>query len=312
MQYVIGIDGGGTKTEAVLMDANGAVLATVTGKATNPHALGYEQALRNLCELFEEVLRLPKAAPEACIAIVLGMAGVSTAEERDKVTDVFLPFIRSRGVQAVLRISHDAEIGLMATLGKQEGVVAISGTGSIVYGVTPEGNSLRVGGWGHLLGDEGSGYSVGLQSLQAVMRSYDGVYGSTLMTDLIKETHGFRSITELKPYIYTSANDKQHIAAFARFCVAAAEQEDEIALTILERSAMELAAQTITLIGKHDAFAAGDLVVSGSMFTHSYHYNKFYGQLLLEACPLISIHRAKNNPAVGAAMLALSTGGYRI
>jgi N-acetylglucosamine kinase-like BadF-type ATPase len=308
LHYVIGIDGGGTKTEAVVMATDGRQLTAIAGGASNPHAVGYEAAFRHLSEIFLQIWQMPDLKREACTAIALGLAGVSTDEEKKRFMDYLLNFLEQNRVTATVRLSHDAEIGLMATIGKQEGVVAISGTGSIVYGMTAEGESLRVGGWGHLLGDEGSGYSIGLQTLKAVMRSHDGVYPPTLMTNMIKEKYCFLSITELKSFIYAPTIQKIDIAAFARICVDAAEIEDGIAEHILDRSAMKLASQTFTLVGKKEAFATGDLVVSGSLFLQSPFYYKAYERYILGVLPDIRIHRAKRTPAYGAALLALESG----
>jgi N-acetylglucosamine kinase-like BadF-type ATPase len=307
LPYVIGIDGGGTKTEAVVLGIDGQQLTALTGKATNPHAVGFDSAMRHLQELLSEIWTNPVYRQESCIGITVGLAGVDTAQEKQKVMKELDLYLKRLLVKSPVRISNDAEIGLMATLGKQEGSVVISGTGSIVYGITPEGEKLRVGGWGHLLGDQGSGYSIGLQTLQAVMQSHDGVFPPTLMTKLIMEQYSFQSIIELKPYIYEPTIKKQEIAAFARFCLTAAEHQDERALLILQHSTAELASQTVTLIDKHPAFASGDLVLSGSMFTHSSYFYKSFESQLRGAFPLLQIHMNRHTPAFGAALLALTS-----
>jgi N-acetylglucosamine kinase-like BadF-type ATPase len=305
--YVIGIDGGGTKTEAVVLGADGKQLSALTGKATNPHAVGFDTAMQHLTELLSEIWTNPAYGREFCIGIAIGLAGVDSPQEKQKVLEAMERFLQQQSVKSTVSISNDAEIGLMATLGKQQGLVVISGTGSIVYGITPEGDKLRTGGWGHLLGDQGSGYAIGLQTLRAVMQSHDGVYSQTRMTELILKEYGFLSPVELKSYIYAPVIKKQDIADFARFCIVSAEEhQDEQAILILHLAAEELAMQTKALIHKHPAFASGDLVLSGSIFKHSCYMYKSFESQIRDTFPQLHIHMARQTPAYGAALLALA------
>ncbi|MNI03117.1 Glucosamine kinase GspK [compost metagenome] len=307
LPYVIGIDGGGTKTEAVVLGTDEQLLVTLTGKATNQHAIGFDSAMQHLRELIQEVWSTLAYEPKNCIGITIGLAGVDTAEEKQKVLHALDLYMKQLNIHVPIWISNDAEIGLMATLGKQEGIVAISGTGSIVYGITSEGHKVRVGGWGHLLGDQGSGYQIGLASIRAVMSSYDGTLSATLLTKLVIEAYQLESVLELKSLIYAPHITKQDIASFARICIVAAEQQDECALRIIEQSASELASQATALIHKHPSFTKGDLVLSGSIFMYSPTFTKCFETLLNESFTQLHIHKARRTPAFGAALLALSS-----
>lgn len=126
-------------------------------------------------------------------------------------------------------VVSEGEIALMATLGHTHGVLCISGTGSIVYGFTLEGERYRAGGWGHLLGDEGSGYRIGQRALQVVMQSYDGVLPPTRLTPLLLKKLKLRDISELKTRVYQMDWGKTETASIARLAIEAAESGDKAA-----------------------------------------------------------------------------------
>src|SRR5690606_18389244 len=130
----------------------------------------------------------------------------------------------------------------------------------------------QIGGWGHLLGDEGSGYRIGLQVLQGVMRSYHGLLPATRMTERIVAEYHFQSITDLKSYVYRPSVAKADIAAFARFAIEAAPLGDELAARILEAEAGKLAESAAALLALDPAFVASPVVLIGSVFARSEEY----------------------------------------
>lgn len=305
MNYYIGVDGGGTKTEAVILDASGEQLVSLKGPSTNPRSLGFPQAWTHLQELLDNLLSLPDLAAGSCAGLCLGLAGVDLPEERSRFAHALEQYFARRDLSLPIMVTNDAEIVLMASLSHNHGIVSVSGTGSIVYGVTPEGKRWRTGGWGHLLGDGGSGYAIGLKTLQTIMKSYDGVLPQTMMTDLVKEAYSFQSVTELKSYIYTPDIQKQHIAEFARYCIQASLHDDPAAVGIIREAAHELVEQTTALIGKEPWFSSADLVAAGSIFKHSSLFKETFSLKLSETYPDIRIYPSLRSPAYGAALQAM-------
>ncbi|WP_409343877.1 N-acetylglucosamine kinase [Paenibacillus sp. MBLB4367] len=305
MKLVLGIDGGGTKTEALALDQNGDLLLRLTGESTNPHAVTFPKAMRNLGELLDAALASPAIQGFDLTAAALGLSGVSTEEEQRAVQRYLQDYQKERQMTFDVSLLHDAQIALMATLGREEGIIAISGTGSIVFGLSPEGERYRVGGWGHLLGDEGSGYEIGLRTLRTIMRSFDGIIPPTRMTDLLLEAYGFSSLAELKPYIYNDSIQKSDIAKFAEICIRASEDDDKAAVNILLYAAGELADAAIALIGKNEWFQACDLVTTGSIFTHSSRFSGLFREKVAGTYPGVTLHASTQPPAYGAALLAL-------
>jgi N-acetylglucosamine kinase-like BadF-type ATPase len=306
MLYTIGVDGGGTKTEAVMIDESGTVHHRIVTGATNPHAVTFEIAEQRLAELIDLFLDLPNIQADSVKVICLGLAGVSRPDETMRIQEFIEQYLRKRESLSKVHVRNDAEIALMAALNLPHGLIAISGTGSIVYGVASDGNQYRVGGWGHLLGDQGSGYAIGLQALQAAMQSYDGILPETMLTSLILAKTGLRSIEDMKRYIYQPTIQKQHIADFASVCIQAGEAKDAAAIRILERSAEELAIAALTIRHKHPSFHSAAIAISGSLFVNSLIFRQTFEQRHRQDAPQAEIVLNERSPAIGAAYLGFA------
>ncbi|MFB9756795.1 N-acetylglucosamine kinase [Paenibacillus hodogayensis] len=304
MHYVIGIDGGGTKTEALLLAEDGREWRGFTVDSTNPHAITFEMAVRHMETLLDRVFAFPETQTMTCSAICLGLSGVDTVEERARFLSYMEDYRTRHKLTFAIFMNNDAQIALMATLGDDRGIIVISGTGSIAYGLTEERNKYRVGGWGNLLGDEGSGYDIGIRTLRAAMRSHDGIERPTMLGAMIVEAYGFQAITDLRTYIYQPHMKKHDIAKFAELCIRADEQGDAVARTIMDQAAKDLSDTAAALIRKDAWFEQCSLVTTGSIFHYAKRFAETFRQELLLHAPLIRIHPATREPAYGAALLA--------
>lgn len=305
MRVAVGIDGGGTKTEAIAIDEHRHVLVRLTGESTNPNAVTLAGAMRNLSALLDALRAAPALSGRAWSTAALGLSGVNTPEERNAVLEHLQRYHEEHGLSFDCTLQNDAQIALMATLEREEGIIAIAGTGSIVFGLTPDGHSYRAGGWGHILGDEGSGYDIGLRTLKAVTRSYDGIGHPTRMTEPLLELAGLRTLMDLRTYAYREPLPKSEIARFAEICIRACEDGDLPATGIITQAAQELAAAALAVIGKDAWFAACDLVTTGSIFQYSPTYKQVFEKTLAASYPELKLHAAQHPPAYGAALLAL-------
>ncbi|MCR8843460.1 ATPase [Paenibacillus sp. SC116] len=308
MEYVIGIDGGGTKTTAIVLDSAGRPISEREGAATNPHAVTFAAAIDNLAQLLQELYFESGLIPSRCTGIGMGIAGVSTNEEQQLFLDALLQDERLRlwdfkRSSLPILIRNDAEIALMAAITQETGTIVISGTGAIVLGITPNGERFRTGGWGHILGDKGSGYEIGLQTLQAVMLSHDGVLPPTLLTEHVLDKHQFDSPEQLRSYIYGPSIRKQHIAQYAELCIRAANQGDEAAQRIIKGAAADLAQLALAMRSKDIWLSQAPLAVTGSIFKHSDLYLDTFTQCLKGSNQAAMIVLAEKAPAWGAAML---------
>lgn len=230
MKWVLGIDGGGTKTTAYAGDMNGNVIGSLVMGSSNYHITG----LSNLKELFINILegmcRTYGLEIAEMAAASLGLAGVGGEEEQGLILDC----LKSTSLDCKFIINSDAKIALMAGAGKLEGIVLISGTGSIAYGVNSFGEIIRAGGFGHIMGDEGSGYYIGKEGLRRGLRSDENMDIPSVLLDEILKSLNLYNINQLKKYIYSKEVSKKEIADLALIVVKCAENNDLLALEILK------------------------------------------------------------------------------
>ena len=167
-KYVIGIDGGGTSSKGVVADICGNVLARFVGGPTNYVGNDREVIDRSVSDLF--VKALAGRDVEDCAAICLGSAGVSSDKARENLERI----IKKSGFTCPYLITTDSHTAHAGALNAKEGIVVIAGTGSICLARKDNGEALRVGGFGHLIDDEGGAYYIGRLMLRAVVRAIDG------------------------------------------------------------------------------------------------------------------------------------------
>ncbi|WP_337926687.1 BadF/BadG/BcrA/BcrD ATPase family protein [Paenibacillus caui] len=302
----IGIDGGGSKTEAYAIDEEGNRLCSLLAGPTNPHASSPESAVQELIRLLDGIFDKLDNSQHLCKGLCLAMSGISETTEKRFITAALQSYQNDRGYAFPVEISSEGEISLMAATGHVHGVLVISGTGSIVYGFSPDGDKFRAGGWGHLLGDEGSGYQIGLRTLRMVMRSYDGVIPPTRLTPAVVHSCALSGPQQLREYIYRPEVGKAEIAAFARVCIAAAEDGDPAAAEIIIGEAEALAHTTAALMERYPKLQQYQIVTAGSIFKHSRLFARHFQAKTGELVPSAAFKETGPtlSPAAGAALLA--------
>ncbi len=230
----LGIDGGGTKTRAVIVDQFGRVLADVELGAMNPHGLPKESVVQEISKMLR---LLAKQYPiEKIKTGFAGISGVDHPDERRKMTALFHEVLPDT-VQ--LEVGNDALIALSSGTFGEPGIVLIAGTGSIAYARLWDGTIHRVGGWGYLFGDEGSGYAMGRKALVAVMQAYDGRGPATALTDKILEKANCGNPVDLIPTIYSLPAVKRWIASCSREVMTALDEGDFVAQNIVQGTVLE-------------------------------------------------------------------------
>ena len=255
MNYIIGVDGGGTKTEAVAYDLDGRALATGYSGYGNV-LIDYQLAIDHILEAIKQCLAALEA--DTCIYIYLGLAGIDSGMNRSALE------IELEQLNIPYSIVNDARIAHGAVLKGQEGILTISGTGSISYGLRL--NRLEMsGGWGHLLGDEGSGYWIVIECLKKMINDHEtGKPISELSTHLL-ETLELQTVPDIKQFVYTKS--KGEIAELVPVIVKIADSGDQIAQGVLEEAGSVLAEMTINLYRKL-AFEGETLIgIKGSVLT---------------------------------------------
>ena len=267
---VLGIDGGGTRTVALLAaarDAGGDIAAQILGRGvsgpSNYQAVGRTAAFASLqgavAQAFAEagIGRGPVAA--AC----LGLAGADRAGDRSMLTD----WAASIQLAARVRIENDGMIVLAAGTPAGWGIAVIAGTGSFAIARTPEGLIARAGGWGYLFGDEGSAYAVAIAGLRAAARAADGRGPASKLAERFCARLKIDRTESLVPAVYGSGLDRAGIAALVDEVTGAACDGDAVAISILESAADELAemASAAARIIPLDSVASAPLALAGGM-----------------------------------------------
>ncbi|HEV3318906.1 MAG TPA: BadF/BadG/BcrA/BcrD ATPase family protein [Solirubrobacteraceae bacterium] len=249
--YVLGVDGGATKTLAAVLDLRDRVLHIGHAGPSNEDAVGARLAVKAVLDATDRALASAGISQRDLAASVLAVAGTDTASiERH--------LHKTRSDRWI--VVNDV-VGAWATAtGALPGIGAISGTGSNVFGVGADGRTWRAGGWGHLLGDEGSGYWLGAQSLVAALHDRDGSGPPTALSDAALEFFSSPSVEALAASVYTTPLTKGEVAAFAVETSRLAQAGDAVARGLYARAAELLAAQIRAVLantGLTGAFPVG-------------------------------------------------------
>jgi glucosamine kinase len=258
-RYVLGVDGGATKTLAAVLDVEQGIVHLAQGGPSNEDAIGTRAAAAALTDAADEALARAGIGSGELAAAVLAVAGTDT--------DAIVRQVHAAHSKDWIVVNDVVGAWAVAT-GAQPGIGAISGTGSNVFGVGADGRGWRVGGWGHLLGDEGGGYWLGTESIRAALRDRDGSGEQTALSDAAVEFFDTPSVEALAALVYSRPLTKAEIAAFAVRTCALAEEGDAVARGLYERGARELAAQ-IAAVARHtglDESSAFPLGLIGSVF----------------------------------------------
>lgn len=242
-RWVLGLDGGATKTLAAAYDVDSGRLATGESAASNPNAVGFEPAGRALAEAVHEALDRASADPADVHAAVLAVASVDTEKDQKHLLSQ-VPALRE--VDAAFMTNDVVAAWASGTWG-EPGVAAISGTGSNVFGVGIDGGTWRCGGWDYLLGDEGAGVWIGLEAMRRATRYRDGRAPDTSLVERLCRTYDMVDVAELHEIVYQRLQ-KADIAAFAIEVSDAAAEGDAVALDILRDAGDHLGEQIVTVI----------------------------------------------------------------
>lgn len=222
IKYYLGIDGGGTKTAFALADTNGNVLKETTLGATNPNDVGFDQTYTTLKKGIETVCC---GYPYHFISAFAGLAGCSSAENMPKIRDYLSQFGFAKANN-----HNDAWNAVSAALGNEDGIVVIMGTGSIAY--AKSGTYLRrIGGYGYLFGDAGSGFAIGKDVILAALQEEDQSGEKTLLHGYVKEMCGSDTVLGSIDHFYKEG--KREIARYAPLAFKAYEKEDVVAKRII-------------------------------------------------------------------------------
>lgn len=306
----IGLDAGGSTTELLgrlVPDANGdqgangnpAADLRLQGPGTNPNRVGTEEAARRLAALVRQALQHHPAARLA--SVYAGIAGAGSDEEQHNLA---LRLRRALGgdAPASVHVVHDALIALEAAFGAGSGLIAIAGTGSVVFARATDGSVRRSGGWGYAIGDEGSGYALGCAALRAIAHTFDGG-PPTRLRALLAEEHGLATREAIIQRVY---HTKWPLQEAAGLVLRAAAAGDAVAQRIIEEQTTALARQVAWLAEQEPPVEPRLALIGG--LTNEAVYVEALHAALHRALPEWTIHSTPDAPVTGALRLALRNG----
>lgn len=314
-----GIDVGGTATKCLLVSEDNQVLAEVKTGPANYQVVGLEKAVAEIKQAVENACRVADIAEIDILGI--GLAGAGREQDIQafkKVLSCQLEKVKQ------LYITDDGEIAVMGAHAGNPGLVVIAGTGSMVYGLSRTGQTIRAGGWGPILGDEGSGFWIGLMALKQIIKAEEGRGMTTsLVKPVLNEFNISNLWQELVPFIYQQRLPRKKIASLAPLVIKEMEAGDQIAKKIILTGIKELAS-TVYSISERLNEQEIEVAVSGGLFSNSFIYEEFsriltgtaegYGifERKTQHGYQYRVIRPKFQPVYGAILLALKSTGYAI
>lgn len=311
MGYVIGIDGGGTKTAAILADAEGHILSRATSSASNYHAVGRQSAGRALKEAVDEAVAQAGKNLDDCKFAIFGLAGVNNDYDQKIMSEE----AEQIGLGDRVRVENDIVIAWAAATNCQPGVAVISGTGSSTFGVNAAGERVKSLGWDYILADQGSGYWVGLNGLQQAICHWDGrlTEGAELLYQAALKHYDVAGGIELINLVYSDdfmKDLKTGVASFGQRVAECAKEGDSVAQQILQQAGSDLGDGVCAVVRRlgmvDEEFVVG--MVGGTFKSGDYLMNPFRAKIL-DLAPGASIQKTKYPAQVGALIYAYNELG---
>jgi N-acetylglucosamine kinase-like BadF-type ATPase len=253
---ILGVDGGQSSTRTVLASAGGEILgACRTGPCNHIHeAGGLERQYAALHEGMLGAFAVAGLAPQRVAVACLGLTGSGHR-----------PTVEAALAAERLMLLGDMDIAFAGAIPDLIGTAVIAGTGAIAQGRDASGTVHRTGGWGHLAGDEGGGYDVGVRALRAIYRAVDGRGPQTALTDRLLAHYHARDVRHLRELIYRPSTTRTHIAASASTVAEAAAAGDAVAIGLLREAALALAELVNGVLDALDTSAGRSVTVLGGL-----------------------------------------------
>jgi N-acetylglucosamine kinase-like BadF-type ATPase len=322
-EILLGVDGGGTKTKACVASVDQSthriqVLGEGVSASSNPRSIGFENAFSNLQAAIDTALQASVLSYPEISSVCLSLSGFGRKEEQEQL----IRWARSKFTTNRIRAIDDvAPLALAAeyewrsasqhntnslehTDAWSQSITLISGTGSIGHGLNRTGKQLRVGGWGYLLGDEGSGFAIGLSGLRVVCMAEDGCATPTSLTRRLLAELGLDDPKQLIGLVYQTPIPRARIASLAR-CVIEEANGDSVAQKIVENAVHDLVRMVQCVHSRLEMSGQGySLALSGGVLVN---YPRIVESIVgrLHKTGLSPVqHHIVQEPVLGAILLA--------
>ena len=288
---LIGIDGGGTHSTAAAAWPDGRIAGVAFGGGLNFYNVGVETVRLRLEAMVEELCKKTGAvSPLVCV----GMSALDAPADEA----MLLKFTTGAFTPGQLDLQSDAYVALMGFTRGQPGMIVICGTGSMLLLLDEQGNQLVSGGWGYLLADAGSGYTLSRLALLSIIDEYEGLGEKTSLTPLALDYFGVTSLRQIIDKVYAPDFTPDRLAGFARYVLQEAARGDAVAVSVLNSTMPKLAAQAAQLLKKEPN--ATQVGLYGGIFAHSPAARACFADTLCQLAPQAQICTLEYPPELGA------------
>lgn len=302
MQYVVGIDGGGTKTTAAVVGEDLGLVGSATTGPANGRSVGMDTAGANIAEAVESALHQAGIGLSSVGAMCMCLAGFDT--------DLDLPVpqraVRLLGFQGAAIMENDVVGAWAGATEAMPGVVVIAGTGATALGMSVRGELWRTDGWDYILGDTGSGFAIGRTGIRMAMKALDGRAAPTLLVRELAGTYGVRNAEEMRRLVDSTHFGKFEIARFAARVAEVADAGDAAAQDILRQAGRDLADNAIAIIRKlgmrDESFPVSTV---GGVFKSGAWVMPPFREAVSQIAPHATFVAPRHPPEIGAAILAM-------
>lgn len=301
MKYLIGMDGGGTKTKCILTDMNLNPIYETAGGPSNFLVIGTEKVSETILSLVSECILSKNISDKDIEAVVLGTTGGGRRSDAELLETQITADSVTKGISINrVKVESDARIALEGAFSGEPGSILIAGTGSIMFGKDKNGEIHRVGGFGRYIGDEGSGYRIGSIALNTAAKNFDGRGKHTKISDLLAQEFSITSSEELITEVY---RNNFNIASVAPLVFEAAEKGDKIAQRILENEADELLLHILAMKEKLKVDIL-KLSLIGSILTTANYFSYLFNEKVVRNFKDVKMMEPEHSPEFGAVLMA--------
>ncbi|MGQ9515327.1 MAG: N-acetylglucosamine kinase [Thermoproteota archaeon] len=307
--YVLGLDGGATRTRCVVATLSGEILAIGISGPSNYHVVGIDGAREALKKAAQAAFDGSNVSSKDCLVACAGLAGLDCSYDVRTLNNA----LRNLPIARRIVIVHDSLIALYGATGGKSGVIVNGGTGSMAAGMDSSGRTVRVGGWGSIVGDEGSAYDIGRRAITAALWAFDGRGPETILMEKIRKHYGLTSIDDIIHKVYVEKIGVTEIASLAPLVTESVKEGDKVSQEILRIAGEELGRHAVAVIKKlgmegercevalvGGVLNAGELVLAPMRNTIS------------KVAPKAVLVSPRFNATIGAVLIALREVGCKL
>lgn len=296
-KFFIGIDSGGTKCEILITDTDKKPIAKKNFKAFHYSVCDAEIVAKKISEYIVSMLKAKELSLKNCEGICIGLAGAREATDRAKIRKSFSKILKFRKIA----VETDTMTGIYGAFEGDEGIILISGTGSVLYAIH-NGTMVRIGGWGRIIGDPGSGYWLGQKGLQLIVDEYD-LEERDEYSMLTKEADKKFNVTKLNILDKVFHQDFE-IQKLAPLVIECAEKKDKKCTSIIEEGAEKLAKHIALFFRLTNRKKPIELAFIGSIIENDNILSQKLKSIIKKEFKNVKVIVKKNSPVYGAILLA--------